>query len=159
MPMTAAACPGMLCVAEGATSACHRTCQCALATGTLHEMASLNAEVGQVWVSAASCLQVLVEGCNENNGITMCSGRSEGFHKLHFPASPLPDASHDARQHQLRSMWRAPGVGDYVEVETLLDQSGRLQGRPVCLSSLTAFHRLRSARDADIWESRMIAVG
>jgi hypothetical protein len=79
-------------------------------------------------------MQVLVEDCTEGEPGAMCSGRNEGFHKVHFPAVPVPYA-HDL----LGGGARCPRVGDYVDVEVAIDESHRLVATPICLSSILHF--------------------
>jgi hypothetical protein len=87
------------------------------------------------------CLQVLVEDVAEVGGRPMCSGRTDGFHKIHFPGLPIPYSMDvlraSGRHHGLPV--RVPVEGDYVEVEVGLEGM-RLIGEPIGLSSISTFH-------------------
>lgn len=78
-----------------------------------------------------------MEGITEEGS---CSGRTDGFHKLHFESALLPDAA-SAAPHCESERVRAPAIGDFVEVQVDLDASGRLRALPIALSSISGFHR------------------
>ena len=80
-----------------------------------------------------NCMQVLVESCTVDGNRAICSGRTDGFHKLHMECQGLPcrhgEASHIATE--------LPQVGDYVAVTVQMDHNGRLHGQPLGFSSIT----------------------
>lgn len=78
-------------------------------------------------------MQVLVEGPSKK-GHGLMFGRTEGFQSLQIPCSEeMPDES----TVQARS--RLAVMGDYVDVDIIEAQDGRLEGRPRRICTLPQF--------------------
>lgn len=98
-------------------------------------------------ISAWMWLQVLVEEVEARGGHVHCSGRTEGFAKVHFDA-PALRALGDVGAAELTGQERTPRVGEYVAVRVELDERDRLVGVPLGLSGIADFssHTAAQAR-------------
>lgn len=75
------------------------------------------------------------------------SGRTEGFHKVHFPADQIPlhctmhhsNVSTGANFRTPLGACRLARTGDYVVVIVDVDDRGRLRGLPIGFSSIEHF--------------------